>query len=488
MLIARGVCNNEALREAWEQKILFGDRLGTNLMALNLVREKDLARALGEQHGLHAGFGSVINVDDRVLPLVPRELAKRRSIVAHHVSGRTLFVLVMDPPDRETLEELRFAADNLKIAPVIVCEARMWHLLQKHYSVRRGLRPIDLDNTRIRKPEPAKPKGAAPKKLASTEELTSEDEFNALYASLNTGGPRRTAQDALDVVEAKQADERAKTGPQPALVPPPSVLTQAAIDEAPAPLIGLAPPLDFQAPVVDAELPPPPVGLSPPVEEASDWRAEIEHTQASRVMPLTAAEMQLIRAIPLPTTPPPPAVAVVEEPAAFELTEEVEEVADETPLSFAEATELLQHVKDRTQIAHIVLRCARNVFTRACLLTVHPYHLVGWVGIGEGLETEKLRNFAIERSERSVFSLVTSSRAHYIGPLQKWTAHGTWVKATGRMLPRSVAVFPILVKGRTVNVLYGDRGHGEHVGGDVSELLILAQQIARSYESLLGGL
>lgn len=60
------------------------------------------------------------------------------------------------------------------------------------------------------------------------------------------------------------------------------------------------------------------------------------------------------------------------------------------------------------------------------------------------------------------------------------------MKSTGKKLPSSLAVFPILVRGRPVNLLVVDNGHGEHVGTELGEVLILAQQIARTYESLLG--
>ena len=550
MLISKGLCDREALREAWEQKILFGDRLGTNLLTQGLIREKDLARVLGEQHGVHSGHGGVIHVDPRALELVPKELARRRSVVPHHISERALYVLMMDPNDATVLEELRFASGNLRIKPVIVCEARMWQLLAEHYGVRRGMRPIDLDNKRVRKP--GKKHEAEKKSIASGDELTNEEDFNRLYASIHAGtGARReipgddgaqplavepaaqvpAAQVPAAQVPAAQVpaaqSARAPSGavPFPTAAPlqqaptvfarraptgtVPSPTAPVTTSPAPRPKRAQSDVIAFpQAPVYDPSkhLPLPRrrgVSETPSVDSSegapiidrpanagplnvgagsnrNSWRDEIEHTHPSRAMPLTAEEQALIRAVPIPGAP------AVEE--TLDLTEEVRELVDDLPVTFAEVTALLQSVKDREGIAHVVLRYARSVFKRACLLTVHPYHLVGWVGIGEGLETDRLRDFALERAEPSVFSFVTSSRAHYIGPLQKQSGNGAWVKATGRQIPRSVAVFPILVNGRAVNLLYGDRGHGEHVDGDVGELLILAQQIARTYETLLHGL
>jgi hypothetical protein len=167
---------------------------------------------------------------------------------------------------------------------------------------------------------------------------------------------------------------------------------------------------------------------------------------------------------------------------------DVAEPVDETPLTFAEANKLLEKATDRTAIARIVLRAARTKFARACLLTVYPDRFLGWQGIGDGLETEKLSTIVIPRATQSVFQLVADSRSHYLGPLARWPAHGAWVKATGRQIPKSVAVFPILVRAKPVNLIYVDAGHNQFVSSDVGEVLILAQQIAGTYEKMIKSL
>ena len=41
ILLQAGVCTQDDLISAWEQKVLFGDRLGTNLLAGAWIEEKD---------------------------------------------------------------------------------------------------------------------------------------------------------------------------------------------------------------------------------------------------------------------------------------------------------------------------------------------------------------------------------------------------------------------------------------------------------------
>ena len=228
-----------------------------------------------------------------------------------------------------------------------------------------------------------------------------------------------------------------------------------------------------------------PSAPAPGPEAAEQWQRSLEVTNPMRAKPRLLAgfpEIELVEVIDDdPETIPP------DGPVPFALsrtnTSQVQVVIDVSPLSFADAVSWLGRVSDRDDIARVVLRAARGHFARAALLTVYPHAFVGWQGVGEGFED--IASVSIPREAQSVFSLVADSRAHYLGPLQRFTAHGGWVKATGKRIPRSLLVLPILVRGRTVSLLVVDNGHDQHVGSDVGELLILAQHIATSYETLI---
>src|SRR5207253_4658443 len=92
--------------------------------------------------------------------------------------------------------------------------------------------------------------------------------------------------------------------------------------------------------------------------------------------------------------------------------------ADETPIDFKEALRLLEGVSDRNAIAHIVLRASRSKAARALLLQVQGGVVLGWDGLGEGLE-DASRLVAIPLAAPSAFQLVVNTRSHFLGPLQK---------------------------------------------------------------------
>lgn len=524
LLQARGICTRDQLREAWEAKVIYGDRLGTNLLALGFVDEHRLANTLGEQLGVHSGYGKVIKPEPPAIALVPKAVAERRSVVPHHVVDKQLFLLMKDPNDAVAIDEVRFAT-SLKVVPVVVCEARMWELLARHYNVNSSMRPVPLDAPFVPRP----PAAETTSPVAHAPELTSEEDFHRLYAGMHTPSVGVfSIDDPTFTVPVETASAHAAQA-----VPPPVAALEAEASEAThAPHPKITPddhdhdaadlsgaltspgrPLAIQARRGDGS-----DFLAPPRTdqgESSSWRDTIEKTNPMLALPkfvmvngepkvVDEAHPAIIELVEVDESSRPRtraggdageqsggdagagALPDVPREVTLDFHIDIGDVIDETPLSFAQATEKLNGAQDRNAIARFVLRAARSKFARACLFAVYPDRLVGWMGIGDGYETERVRAIAIPRSERSVFAFVVESRAHYLGPLAKWPAHGTWVKATGRRIPRSIAVLPILVKGRTVNVLVVDNGHDRHVdGAEIGALLVLAQQIAKTYEMLL---
>lgn len=465
LLLSRGICSRERLREAWEQRVVFGDRLGTNLLAVGAIDEQTLAQALGHQLGVHSGHGDVIKVDPAAVKLVPKTIAERRFVVPHHVQDKKLYLLMRDPLDAFAIDDVRFAT-GLGVIPILVCEARMWALLETHYGLHPSLRPVPLDREMMRASNPVDEETSPAR---SSPELTSEEDFQSLYAGLHEG-----TLSAIPLVE--MPTEAPKPGPPPPNVAPVPELRPSFEPTRPARPAALAKGGD------DAFLAPPKTGA-----DEGEWRDAIENTNPMMALPRLEPSNQdaypLVDLVEADVTQP----STRRQPT-LDFHVDVGDIIDDSPLSFAEASRLLSAAADRTAIARVVLRAARGRFARACLLSVYPHRFVGWMGIGEGFETERLRGLVIERGARSVFSLVADSRSYYLGPLTKEPAHGAWVKATGRKIPKSLAVFPILVRGRPVNLLVVDEGHDRHVSHDVGEVLILAQQIAGTYETLIATL
>jgi len=157
---------------------------------------------------------------------------------------------------------------------------------------------------------------------------------------------------------------------------------------------------------------------------------------------------------------------------------------DDSPLTLAQATRILSEVSERNAIARAVLRFASSTFKRSMIFTIHRGVALGWDAIGEDLDRWAFRSVMIPLDNPSVFQLVVNARAHYLGGLQKTRTNIEFLRVTGKKVPFSAFLLPVLVRGRVVNILYCDNGHKEHCHGEISDLLILAQRISQCYESL----
>src|SRR3954469_24657029 len=92
VLIREGHLTQDGLEEALGWQVLYGGRLGTNLLELRLVEEEQLARSLGKQMGAEVAWGP-LTVDLALLSAVPRHIADRHEMVPWMLEKRRMKVL-----------------------------------------------------------------------------------------------------------------------------------------------------------------------------------------------------------------------------------------------------------------------------------------------------------------------------------------------------------------------------------------------------------
>ena len=425
VLIREGHLTQEGLEEALDWQVLYGGRLGTNLLELKLVEEEHLARALGKQLGAEVAWGE-LSVDPALLPAIPKHIADRQEIVPWKLEKRRLKVLCCEIRVSE-LDQLSYKTGRTCV-PVIAPEFRVYQLLRANYQAMRQMRALDFgvvpEGGRSKRRKQMKEKAKA---LEETPELIDESAFNEIYNQVVQGRPAAPAPAAPAAAAQPPVQQ-----PAPA---PEEELIEALPDDA---ILG--------------ELPADAVVSEPVQQVAAAKHAEPEEP------PLREVTWDDIPA------PPPPA-------------------RDESPLDFKHALQALEGVSDRDAIAHIVLRASRSKAARALLLQVQGGVALGWDGLGEG--TESARQVALPLSTDSAFSLVARTRSHYLGPLQKTPANIRFLATLGKKVPLSSLIFPVLHRGRVSYMLYLDNGHRQQAPTDVGEMLILSQRISQTVEALV---
>ena len=135
-----GLATQRAVDSALAAQVIYGGRLGTNLVEARAIRIDDLAVALGRH--LTAPVppaGALDRVDPSALRLVSRAQCERLRLCPFALDGDTLHVAMMEPSDATALAEL-VTATGKRILQYAMPELRLYYCLERYYGVPRGVR------------------------------------------------------------------------------------------------------------------------------------------------------------------------------------------------------------------------------------------------------------------------------------------------------------------------------------------------------------
>ena len=160
LLLQQGLVSTTQLDEALKYQVIFGGKLGTNLIEMGILEEDDIARVLSQQFRVPTpSAAEVMHVEPQVLALLPRELVEQHNVVPLKLEGRRLTLLMPDPGNFNLIEDLSFRT-GLIIKPVVAAEVRLILALEKHYNIGRDRRYIHVTKklaTKRPAPAPAPP-------------------------------------------------------------------------------------------------------------------------------------------------------------------------------------------------------------------------------------------------------------------------------------------------------------------------------------------
>jgi type IV pilus assembly protein PilB len=132
LLVAEGLINQAQLRAALAEQKTSHHRLGYILVKQGAVAELELTKVLARQYRMPAVDLSKFEVDLKLLPLVPADLAAKRMVLPLRREGRTLTVAVADPADQGLVEDLKFIT-RFDLFPVLAGEHTLRTLIERHY-------------------------------------------------------------------------------------------------------------------------------------------------------------------------------------------------------------------------------------------------------------------------------------------------------------------------------------------------------------------
>jgi type IV pilus assembly protein PilB len=132
LIVREGLVTDEQLQEGHREARKEGTRLGYALVRLGYVSEEALTRLLARQYRVPAVDLNRVEVDAKIIRLVPGDVAMKHMVVPLRRMGRTLTVAMVNPSDMGAIDDLKFIT-RLDIEPVVAGEFTLRQQLDKYY-------------------------------------------------------------------------------------------------------------------------------------------------------------------------------------------------------------------------------------------------------------------------------------------------------------------------------------------------------------------
>lgn len=148
LLVREGLITPSELEEALKCQVIFGGRLGTNLIELGLIEEEEIAKTLSRKLGLPwvNPPEMLMDIPAGVLAAVSAALADRYKVIPMRLENRRLTLAMLNPSDLRAVEEIAFCTGFI-VRPVVAPEIRLLLALEKHYQIARKMRYIPIART-----------------------------------------------------------------------------------------------------------------------------------------------------------------------------------------------------------------------------------------------------------------------------------------------------------------------------------------------------
>ena len=395
ILVSERLVTRKQLEEALKCQVIFGGRLGTNLVEMGIVEELDLLKCLSKQMEMpYVSFEKLMSIPPDVIKLIPKELAEEYKIIPLGLEKRRLTVAMWDPSDLASIDAISFITGFI-ILPVVCSELRLLLALEQYYGVKRELRYIKLQGGKglrslgeSESDEKDRPDSESIAASANPFEALANDQEMSIR---NIGRAEDSVWGELaDIVQA-----------EPAVKPPPEL-----------------PPAFSQPP-----------DLSVPVTKGIESGSRVQET---------------------PPVSGPSEIPVEVAPR--------HESASSAPLSRDDMLNSLAEARDRDAVADAVISFVSQEFNRVALFMVKGKTAAGWKGRIGTQPIPQFGSFQISLDETSVLKTVTDTKLFYIGPILDTPSNREILAALGGGVPETALLIPLMMMGRVVTIFYVDSG------------------------------
>ncbi len=155
--------------------------------------------------------------------------------------------------------------------------------------------------------------------------------------------------------------------------------------------------------------------------------------------------------------------------------------------SVGAARAVLAGAATRDEVVLATLRYARDFFQYAALFAVTRDAVAGHDGLGpEDGTRDVVRTVALYVTDPGIFRTTLDTMAPYLGPVGRDASGSVAVlEGLGRGAPRTALVYPVLLRGRPICILYADNGTAPVSARRLGDLLLFLSMVGAAFERII---
>lgn len=215
MLVKHHVITEAQLEEALKNQVIFGGKIGTNLIELGYITADKLAEFLSKNKGVPAvTMGHIESISPEVIATIPADVVKKHQVLPISLEKRRLTVAMADPADLATIDKLSFMT-GMYINPVVIPELLLIMAMERYYKIRRETRYIAIARdvkreAMLERLEESKPAGKqAAKPVPPPEPAQEQEEFIEIPGDF-AGFDKVETPELVEIVEDEELEESDK--------------------------------------------------------------------------------------------------------------------------------------------------------------------------------------------------------------------------------------------------------------------------------------
>ncbi|HEX5759794.1 MAG TPA: type IV-A pilus assembly ATPase PilB [Thermoanaerobaculia bacterium] len=138
LLLSSGKITARQLQEGLAAQREQGGRIGTTLVKLGYLSERELVDFLAKHFKVPAVDLSSIDVDESVLKIIPPDIARKYTILPISKTGATVTMAMIDPTNVFAMDDVKFMT-GYKVEPVVASESSIRAAIDRYYGTTHAI-------------------------------------------------------------------------------------------------------------------------------------------------------------------------------------------------------------------------------------------------------------------------------------------------------------------------------------------------------------